>query len=459
MQLLRSTIRTARATLPQLKAQQLVRMPPTRRSSARTAATTTASTAKVEKSTSPAADKNKKRKQDDNKIAGKETSAGGKKSKTTSSAKAAPKPETKVDQEEPESVAKSKAKADQEEPDVPSGPAPKKKGKPTAGGIPESPSAPSVKSDILAYEGSPKNVDIPKDLSHITSSARPENSLRVTSWNIVSLKSSEPKGLTRYLEAENADIVFLSETKVNEIPSFFLSEKYPFQTWGIGTKSKSYAGVALLSKIKPLSVIKGIPDFEEQDTKARCIIAEYSNVYVIGTYCVNAGEGLKTINEKQKWNQALARQLLKLNKDKPIIWTGDLNVVLDERDLSKAATKWNKSAGYTQIECDHHRSFLNGTLDQNGVPPSPPINDTPSSESGDKFLDIWRTLHPTAQGHFSYFGWRGQCRIKGSGWRLDTFITSERIKDQCLGCEIRDEIYGASDHVPVYADFSRSLFE
>lgn len=329
--------------------------------------------------------------------------------------------------------------------------------KPTAGGHPESPSAPSSsKVDILAPSDFPKNVDIPKELSHISNEARAASTFRLASWNIVSLKSSEAKGLTRYLEAENADVVFLSETKVNEIPSFFLKEKYPHQTWAIG-ETKSYAGVAILSKVKPLSVIKGLPTLQGYDSKGRCLTAEFRGCYIVGTYCVNAGEGLKTIDEKQRWQEALSRHIHSLDAKKPVIWTGDLNVVLDERDLSKAGTKWNKSAGYTQIECDHHRAFLEGRLDSEGKPPII-AEDQGASRTSPAYSDVWRQLHPDAQGHFSYYGWRGQCRIKGSGWRLDTFITSQRITEQCKGCEIRQDIYGASDHLPVYADFDKSLF-
>ncbi|CAO1634593.1 unnamed protein product [Parajaminaea phylloscopi] len=327
--------------------------------------------------------------------------------------------------------------------------APKKsRRKATAGGEDESPAAPRGNKDfdILAFEGFPKNVDIPKDLS-FPDTPRPAGSIRVSSWNIVSLKSAEPKGLVRYIEAEDADIVFFSETKVNEVPSFFQSSRYPHQAWGIGA-TKSYAGVALLSKIKPLAIHKGLPTAMpgDYDTKSRCLTAEFPGCYVVGTYCVNAGEGLKSMDTKKAWNEALSRHLCELDAKKPVIWTGDLNVVYDSDDLSRASAKWNKSAGYTQIECDHHRAFLEGRLEY-------------LSGAGQKpFSDVWKEKHPDAKGHFTYYGWRGQCRIKGSGWRIDTFITSQRIRDQCQRCEIRHEVYGASDHVPIIADFDAALF-
>jgi AP endonuclease-1 len=100
---------------------------------------------------------------------------------------------------------------------------------------------------------------------------------------------------------------------------------------------------------------------------------------------VNAGENLKTLPEKQEWNNQLAKHLATCNARKPTIWTGDLNVVLDARDLSNASKKWQKSAGYTSIECDHHRRVLDGTAYPGAQP----------------YVDIWRERHPDAVGHYS----------------------------------------------------------
>lgn len=120
-------------------------------------------------------------------------------------------------------------------------------------------------------------------------------------------------------------------------------------------------------------------------SQGRIITAEYERYFVIGTYVVNAGEGLKTLPQKQEWNNRLAQHLAKCDAQKPAIWTGDLNVVLDARDLSNASKKWNKSAGYTEIECEHHRRVLNGTASKGAQP----------------YVDIWRELHPDAVGHYS----------------------------------------------------------
>lgn len=181
----------------------------------------------------------------------------------------------------------------------------------------------------------------------------------------------------------------------------------------------------------------------DYETKSRCLVVEYPGCFLVGTYCVNAGEGLKSMSAKQGWNTALAKRIAELDAQKPVVWTGDLNVVYDSYDLARASQKWNKSAGYTQIECDAHRALLEGKATEGAKP----------------LVDIWREHHPGAKGHFTYYGWRGMCRAKGIGWRIDSFIVSERAKDRCTGCEIRQEVYGASDHVPVYADFDEKLFK
>ncbi|GAC94340.1 DNA lyase [Pseudozyma hubeiensis SY62] len=130
----------------------------------------------------------------------------------------------------------------------------------------DSPSAPKSE-DTTADPSLPKNTEMPASLSYARPSA--PGSVRITSWNITSLKSSEPKGMMRYLEAEDADIVVLSETKVNDAPMHpGLTKIYKHQYWGIG-KQKGYAGLAILSKIQPVKAVYGLPGLKEQDTKGR----------------------------------------------------------------------------------------------------------------------------------------------------------------------------------------------
>ncbi|KAN0064927.1 hypothetical protein ACQY0O_001984 [Thecaphora frezii] len=346
---------------------------------------------------------------------------------------AAQKQDSSSDQDTPQSPASKRAAPRA----TASGGAAKRAKKATPGGLPDSPSAP-MGNDTTAPESIPRNTEMPADLSF--SRPRDSDALRIAAWNIVSLKSSEPKGLFTYLDAEDADILVLSETKVNETPMHpKLTSRYKYQYWGIG-KQKSYAGIAVLSKMEPKKVVYGLPTLKDVDTKGRILTLEFENTFLIGTYCVNAGEGLKSMDNKVVWNAAFAEHIRQCDEKKPVIWCGDLNVVQDDRDLAQASKKWNKSPGYTQIECDAHRELLEG-----------------KAAEGRRFVDVWRAGHPDAVGHYTFYGWRGMCRSKGIGWRLDTFILSERIQDRAQECEIRHECYGPSDHVPIYCDIRGPL--
>ncbi|PWY97971.1 hypothetical protein BCV70DRAFT_202462 [Testicularia cyperi] len=303
----------------------------------------------------------------------------------------------------------------------------------------DSPAAPKA-GDTLADPTLPKNTEMPRELEFARPAAA--GAVRIAAWNITSLKSSEPKGLMRYIAAEDADVLVLSETKVNDVPIHpGLTAMYKYQYWGIG-KTKGYAGLAVLSKLEPLKVTYGLPGLADQDTKGRIVTLEFEHTHVIGTYAVNAGEGLKTMETKQKWNEAFAKYVAQLDGgEKGVIWCGDLNVVLDERDLAAASKKWNKSPGYTAQECDAHHALLAGAAVDGALP----------------LVDVWRHQHPHLVGHYTFYGWRGFCRSKGIGWRLDSFIVSKRIVQKALDCQIRHECYGASDHVPIYCDFAGPL--
>ncbi|WFD27874.1 DNA-(apurinic or apyrimidinic site) lyase [Malassezia nana] len=295
-----------------------------------------------------------------------------------------------------------------------------------------SPAAPSGQ-DHVAPDWVPRNAQLPSGALQLA--PRDASHVRLLIWNITSLKSSDNKGLMKYLRAENADVAILSETKVNEKPSHpDIDAMYPHQYWGIGEK-KGYAGIAVLSKSKPIHVEYGLPGFDDPSTRGRLLTVEFAHTVIVGTYAVNAGDNLKTLDTKNLWNKALEKHLQSLPSDKDVVWCGDLNVVWDDRDLAGASKKWNKAAGYTQAECDAHRRVL-------------AVND---------MCDAWRELHPDAVGHYTYYGWRGNCRARGAGWRIDSFIVSRKALPRVHACEIRHEIYGASDHVPVVADLTGPL--
>jgi len=274
---------------------------------------------------------------------------------------------------------------------------------------------------------------------NITFPPRIPGTLRLATWNVCGLAASQKKGFKHYVEAEDPDVLILTETKVNNEPvDPALKERFPYAYWTI-SGVKGYSGMAILSKRKPLSITKTLPGHPDPSiTKGRIITLEFDTCYVIGTYVVNAGMGLKTLEAKKEWNAHFEAYIRDLDKKKPVIWVGDMNVAPTEMDLANAKKNWNKTPGYTEAETVAFKNILD--------PPS----------KNQKFVDIWRRLHPTDR-HYTYFSYRFNCRMKGIGWRLDMFVLSERIVERVKMCEIRSEIYGASDHCPVVMEFEGTL--
>ncbi|EPT06055.1 hypothetical protein FOMPIDRAFT_1154774 [Fomitopsis schrenkii] len=328
----------------------------------------------------------------------------------------------KVDTGEAKSAGKAKGKA---------------KAKPTNGGTKAEGEG---SAGELAPNGQPTNKVIPV---HVSFPPREEGRVRIATWNICGLAAAQKKGFKYYVEAEDPDIIILTETKVNNAPvDPALSERFPHRYWSIADK-KTYSGTAILSKIKPLSVSTTLPGHPDPiSVKGRIVTLEFEKCWLVGTYVVNAGTGLKTLDAKKEWNKHFTAYIRSLDKQKPVIWAGDLNVAPTEKDLANPKTNWNKTPGYTEAET----SAFARILDPSGA--APDSDEAAGTEDVGKFVDVWRAMHPDLR-HYTYFGYRFQCRSKGIGWRLDMFVVSERFVDRVKMCEIRSEIYGASDHCPV----------
>ncbi|KAG8741072.1 hypothetical protein FRC12_015803 [Ceratobasidium sp. 428] len=344
--------------------------------------------------------------------------------------------------------------------------------------------------------------------------------IRISAWNVCGLTACWKKGFSKYIAAEDADILVLTETKVSEKPADpLLSKKYPHQYWSMAGK-KGYAGTAVLSKHKPLSTSFTLdcdsslkPALDKEDVKGRLVTLEFENCWVIGTYVPNAGDGLKNMDRKVAWQVAFEAHLRKLDAIKPVIWTGDLNVAPTAKDLRNDKSNWNKTAGYTQQETSAFARILAGpktvptlkaeaaavikecietpneveTHTATAVTDSAivSINDTKDTETVTEngslaesvtvaavvttetttstlqagpgpMIDTWRKLHPKDE-HYSYFSYRFGARQKGMGWRIDHFVLSERLFPHVASCEIRNEIWGASDHCPIVMDIQGPL--
>ncbi|TDL24872.1 hypothetical protein BD410DRAFT_766433 [Rickenella mellea] len=291
---------------------------------------------------------------------------------------------------------------------------------------------------------------------------KPEGSIRIASWNVSGLAASQKKGFKFYVEAEDPDILILTETKVNGIPvDPNLTQRFPHRYWSISDK-KGYAGTAILSKIKPLSVTTKLPGHPDDNVvKGRLVTLEFENYWLVGTYVVNAGQDLKTLDVKNEWNKHFEKYLRHLDSTKPVIWAGDLNVAPTAQDLTHAKKNWNKTAGYTEAETTAFARILDPSIQKvpwstNGTDGSSEDAETIPDTMTAKFVDVWRNLHPD-DNHYSYFSYRFNCREKGIGWRIDMFVLSERMVEKVQSCEIRSEIWGASDHCPVVLEISGAL--
>ena len=245
--------------------------------------------------------------------------------------------------------------------------------------------------------------------------------MKLISWNVNGLRAAVTKGFMESFNELDADIFCLQETKLQpdqislELPGY---EQY----WNSAVK-KGYSGTAVFTRIKPLSVTNGI-GIEEHDQEGRVITAEYENFYLVCCYTPNSQRELARLEYRMTWEDAFRNYLLELDKRKPVILCGDLNVAHQEIDLKNPKTN-RKNAGFS----DEERAKMTELL-----------------ESG--FTDTFRHLYPDAIEEYSWWSYMGKARERNTGWRIDYFITSKRLDDKIQEAKIHQQIFG-SDHCPV----------
>ncbi|MBP5091769.1 MAG: exodeoxyribonuclease III [Bacilli bacterium] len=251
--------------------------------------------------------------------------------------------------------------------------------------------------------------------------------MRFASFNVNGIRAILKKDFEKNFLKLDADFVVLEESKYTED----LHLDFPFmpngyQTyWTVSKVRKGYSGVTIYAKNKPLSVHYGLED-GKYDDEGRVITLEYPDFYLIGAYVPNAGEGLKRLSFRMEFEDDMLSYLKKLDAKKPIIYTGDLNVAFQEIDLKNPSSN-HMNPGFT----DEERGKM-GILLSSG------------------FIDSFRYLHPT-EVKYSWWSYRFHARENNSGWRIDYFIVSDRIKERIKAAEIHNDIMG-SDHCPVSLD-------
>ncbi|MCD7904070.1 MAG: exodeoxyribonuclease III [Clostridiales bacterium] len=245
--------------------------------------------------------------------------------------------------------------------------------------------------------------------------------MKMISWNVNGLRACVTKGFEDVFKNMDADFFSLQETKLQQGQIDFAPEGY-YSYWNYAEK-KGYSGTAVFTKIKPLSVSYGL-GIEEHDKEGRLITLETEDFYYVTCYTPNSQDGLKRLSYRMEWEDALRAYFKELEKKKPVVYCGDLNVAHNEIDLKNPKTN-RKNAGFT----DEERGKMTELL-----------------SSG--FVDTFRYLYPDAEGIYSWWSYRFRAREKNAGWRIDYFIVSESLKDRIKGAKTHADIFG-SDHCPV----------
>lgn len=245
--------------------------------------------------------------------------------------------------------------------------------------------------------------------------------MRFVSWNVNGLRACVKKGFLDYFKSVDADIFCVQETKLQEGQIELDLEGYN-QYWNYAEK-KGYSGVAIFTKLKPLNVSYGL-GIEEHDKEGRVITLEFDNFYFITVYTPNSQTKLARLNYRMTWEDAFREYIMELDKKKPVVVCGDLNVAHKEIDLKNPKTN-RMNAGFS----DEEREKMTVLLD-----------------SG--FIDSFRYFYPDKTEIYSWWSYRFNARANNAGWRIDYFIVSERLKDALKDAEIHTEVMG-SDHCPV----------
>ena len=250
--------------------------------------------------------------------------------------------------------------------------------------------------------------------------------MKFISWNVNGLRACVTKGFEDFFNASDADFFCLQETKLQAGQIQLEPEGYQ-SFWNYAEK-KGYSGTAVFAKHTPLSVAYGV-GVPELDTEGRMITLEYPDFYLVTCYTPNAQEKLARIDHRLKWDEAFRLRLQELDKCKPVIACGDLNVAHKEIDLKNPSSN-RGNAGFS----DEERESFGNLLDAG-------------------FTDTFRFRNPDAVGMYSWWSYRFNARKNNAGWRIDYFLVSDRIKDRITATPIYADILG-SDHCPVGLEIS-----
>jgi len=245
--------------------------------------------------------------------------------------------------------------------------------------------------------------------------------MKIVSWNVNGLRAAITKGFYDFFNEVDADLFGIQETKMQENQVDDNMKKLGnYQYWNSAEK-KGYSGTAVFLKNKPLNVTYG------SDNEGRLITCEYEDFFFVNCYVPNSKRELERLDYRMEWEDQMREYLISLDKVKPVIYCGDLNVAHKEIDLKNPNTN-HRSAGFTDEERDKMTNLL---------------------DAG--FIDTFRYINPDLTDAYSWWSYMFRSREKNVGWRIDYVIVSDRIKDKINDVKIYSDILG-SDHCPVGLD-------
>jgi exodeoxyribonuclease III len=251
--------------------------------------------------------------------------------------------------------------------------------------------------------------------------------MRLVSWNVNGIRAAMKKEFPASMAAMETDVLCLQETKAQDDQVLEALEWLDgYHLYTNSAVKKGYSGTAILTKKEPLSVRYDM-GIEEHDQEGRVIAAEYEDYILVNVYTPNSGSELKRLGYRQKWDADFLAYMKTLEKEKPVILCGDLNVAHKEMDLARPKANYNKSAGYMQEEIDGMDNIVAADL-----------------------IDTYRYLK-SEEIKYSWWSYRAGARANNVGWRIDYFVVSPPLTEKIKDVDILNDVMG-SDHCPVLLD-------
>lgn len=252
--------------------------------------------------------------------------------------------------------------------------------------------------------------------------------MKLVSWNVNGLRACVRKGFLDYFHEVKADIFCVQETKLQEGQINLDIEGY-YQYWNYAER-KGYSGTAVFTKNEPLSVSYGVGD-KNSESEGRIITLEFDTFYLVNVYTPNAKRDLSRLDYRLEWEDELFNYLIELDKQKPVIYCGDLNVAHQELDIKNYKTNHGNS-GFTKEEREKMSNLL---------------------QAG--FIDTLRYFYPDHGDIYTWWSYMKTVRERNIGWRIDYFIVSERMKEALIDSQVHSEVLG-SDHCPIMLELNLS---